>query len=661
MKHATLIIRPEYGTDPLELKLRDKGVSVFRHGVVAIQHEPVDNELVAQWRSTNWDGIIVVSPIAAHEFHKLLKTKGWPASNAYYTVGPGTADAILELNSQPVIWPAKGHNSESLLELSELQNVEGQKWLIVTGKNGRTILPDTLTKRGAQVTTAEIYSRQPQPAPSAEQIKAWKASDVRIISLTSAEQTTLFLEQLWPEESTWLKQCDWVVPGERIAKVLQKQGIAAKRVHYCGSATPQAVANTILSIKPAESSVMSKTPKAPKSGTKRKSTTDKSSGENAKAPAKSAVREPQIVPRARTGFLYFLFLLLAAGSASAGWWLWQQQQALAAETESRMERLASEQEGASQVTQPEFDRQQFAAEMTERLQQHVNDQLAQERSDYRQQLDRVSRNASAARDDIETLVDEQNRRIAQLSDQVRQSESRNSDHWHALEAFDLVTAAGHRLWFDYDKAGATELLNRAQSLLEDAGRSAYAPVIRQLSNDMALIEDLPSVDTDSIARRLQRLQQQVRELPFARGSAVAPEIEEEISENISEWRRNLAKAWDNFSGDVIRIQRTDEAAVNLNADQRAAVLLSMELQLQIAQQAVYRHQQEYYVSAMGQILTTLDDVFDPQSTEVMQFSAEAEELAAQSVEPVYPTRLLSHAMLRDLVDDIREGRSLNRE
>lgn len=169
MRPGVLLIRPDQHADPLELELRDHGYPVFRHAVVAIEPVAITKDELAAIVAEQWDGIVVISPNAAREFHSQLQDANlhWPQANAYFTVGPGTADVLSPLAKQPISWPAGDHNSEALLDFAELNATEGQKWLLITGENGRDLLPETLRQRGADVTICACYRRQ----PSTEEVK----------------------------------------------------------------------------------------------------------------------------------------------------------------------------------------------------------------------------------------------------------------------------------------------------------------------------------------------------------------------------------------------------------------------------------------------------------------------------------------------------------
>jgi uroporphyrinogen-III synthase len=72
-------------------------------------------------------------------------------------VGPGTASLLQDAGfttELPVTF-----NSEGLLKLPQLQQVKGQHILVVKGRGGRSLLQDTLIKRGAICHSLDVYCR----------------------------------------------------------------------------------------------------------------------------------------------------------------------------------------------------------------------------------------------------------------------------------------------------------------------------------------------------------------------------------------------------------------------------------------------------------------------------------------------------------------------
>ncbi len=84
---------------------------------------------------------------------------GWPEGVQCIAVGSRTARAMEDEGLQHVLSPRQGFNSEALLAMPELIDVQGRRVMIFRGEGGREVLADTLRARGAEVVYAEVYRR----------------------------------------------------------------------------------------------------------------------------------------------------------------------------------------------------------------------------------------------------------------------------------------------------------------------------------------------------------------------------------------------------------------------------------------------------------------------------------------------------------------------
>lgn len=640
MRPGVLLIRPDQHADPLELELRDHGYPVFRHAVVAIEPVAITKDELAAIVAEQWDGIVVISPNAAREFHSQLQDANlhWPQANAYFTVGPGTADVLSPLAKQPISWPAGDHNSEALLDFAELNATEGQKWLLITGENGRDLLPETLRQRGADVTICACYRRQ----PSTEEVKKAEPDwhqHVAVIMVSSAEQANLFFQALSPAGQDWARTCQWILPAGRIAEQVAEFGIAKVHIHEARSAMPSALVKTLLTLPSIEPKV------------KTTMNTEKESTSAAQQP----VRETQSNQFFTRAFLFLIVvsvLVLAAG----GWWVWQQQQSFNQATQAEInavnQRLASSE---SATTQPQ-DTAAIEAEV-ERIRELVNERLDSERAARERSVERLAARQEDAIASVQEGQSQMARQLTRMHEQLRAADLRHGGQRPVLEAYELVSMALQRLNFDYQRDAAIALLAQAESLLTEASADTYQLIIRQLRNDQELLREMPVVNTQAIVLQLLRLQTSARELPLVTSLQPADEAPTQDRSDLSNWRQNLASAWESFSSDLIKVRRHDGLPMHLDSDQRALLFGRIELQLQMAQQAALNHHHEYYQATLTEVLHYVDHYFATEHRLVVQFRAEIESLLQLPIEPEYPNRLLSHAMLRDLVNEMRDQHS----
>lgn len=108
------------------------------------------------------DLAVFVSPSAVRKGFE-LHAGPWPARIA--AVGEGTRRALQERGVREVLAPEARADSEALLALPALREVDGSHILIVRGVGGRELLARALRARGARVEIAECYRRAPPSAP----------------------------------------------------------------------------------------------------------------------------------------------------------------------------------------------------------------------------------------------------------------------------------------------------------------------------------------------------------------------------------------------------------------------------------------------------------------------------------------------------------------
>jgi uroporphyrinogen-III synthase len=74
-------------------------------------------------------------------------------------IGQATAQELKSAGIRSVIIPERGINSESLLAMPQMQDVNDQDILIVRGQGGHEELANVLRSRGANVEYWEVYQR----------------------------------------------------------------------------------------------------------------------------------------------------------------------------------------------------------------------------------------------------------------------------------------------------------------------------------------------------------------------------------------------------------------------------------------------------------------------------------------------------------------------
>ncbi|HLQ86567.1 MAG TPA: uroporphyrinogen-III synthase [Salinisphaeraceae bacterium] len=100
-------------------------------------------------------------------------------------VGAASAAALQQASGRSVHAPAAGDTSEDLLAIPALADVAGHQIMLLSGAGGRRKLMQALSARGAQVSKAALYRRQ--PAVISRQRLATLAQDNDSAVITSGE------------------------------------------------------------------------------------------------------------------------------------------------------------------------------------------------------------------------------------------------------------------------------------------------------------------------------------------------------------------------------------------------------------------------------------------------------------------------------------------
>ncbi|MEO8386219.1 MAG: uroporphyrinogen-III synthase, partial [Betaproteobacteria bacterium] len=148
--------------------LREAGAIAIEFPVLDIA--PITVSLAAK-DLTAADAFIFVSANAVEYGVPTVRRAGaFPASAEIFAIGRATAAALSDAGFTNVVSPQQSIDSEGLLALRQLRAVTGRHIILVKGQSelgGRRLLEQTLTARGARVTTLECYRRGPLMPDSA--------------------------------------------------------------------------------------------------------------------------------------------------------------------------------------------------------------------------------------------------------------------------------------------------------------------------------------------------------------------------------------------------------------------------------------------------------------------------------------------------------------
>ncbi len=218
-----LVTRPAHQAQPLCALIRACGGIPWVFPVLDIQPVADDSALErCRNRLEQYALAIFISANAVHyALPKLLENGALPAQLQLAAVGKGTAAAMQALGCAPHWLPAQ-FNSEGLLALPELQQMQGKRVLILRGEGGRELLAETLRERGAQLDTVAVY-RRCVPVLDKNAHPWLVQGEIDSIVISSGEGLQNLLQLLG--NPPWLQDKSWALISPRLLDKLRQAGV----------------------------------------------------------------------------------------------------------------------------------------------------------------------------------------------------------------------------------------------------------------------------------------------------------------------------------------------------------------------------------------------------------------------------------------------------
>jgi uroporphyrinogen-III synthase len=177
-------------------------------------------------RLDDFDWAAFVSPNAVEKaLGCILARRKWPARLRVATVGRSSEMALAAFGIHDVTAPAERFDSEALVALSELQDMQGRKVIVFRGDGGRELLGDTLAARGASVEYVACYRRGRPDLDPAPLHKLWGDGRLDAMTVTSSEGLRNLYDMVGKLGQAWLRKTPTFVPHARIAEAARALGL----------------------------------------------------------------------------------------------------------------------------------------------------------------------------------------------------------------------------------------------------------------------------------------------------------------------------------------------------------------------------------------------------------------------------------------------------
>ena len=580
MSHI-LITRPHGKGADLAQQLTQGGYQATLFPVLKIDYFTSDSSQLSPL--LNADKIIFISQDAVKALLALKPEINTKAQ--FYAVGEQTAEAIWQAFGVRAAVP-KQHDSEGLLALKSLQQIDGQNIVLVKGKDGRPTIAKNLKQRGAFLNNLVVYQRTPVEGNSTDWLDHWQSIDVKGIVITSNAAVDAIFRELSVQQLEWLRHCQFYVASARISEHLAAQQIDSANIHIAAGASDSAMFTCISEGNPMSEDI--KPTSQPADTKAAQSSTTKVNAKVADSPSatkKDFAMNQKTNPTnkqkvSKTGSLALLISLIVA--AGVGYQFYQ--------------KLNTQQQANQLINQLSADNQLLSKEL-----QAVK--VAQQT--LQQALFNSEQKVTAALAASEAQTQQQLESALQQAEQ--QAYSLNPQ-----EVTSLQRMAEFKLWAEKDYQGATAVLTRLDALLaEHPGTGAIRQAIHQ---DLQALSTVEPVAIEAIYLQLHGLLGQVDKLVF-NAVALPQEVEQEdqhaLSENVSDWQQNLANSWHQFKDNFIKIRQREDIAIEplLTEQERHLIQQRLSLYLSQAQDALLTKQASIYFTALSQAEVLVKDYF----------------------------------------------------
>ena len=241
-----LVTRPVDQAEKLSRLIEEHGGVAVRFPTLAIvpmEDSGTIQNTLAHLDRYHWLIFISANAVTMHGYHsdsdKIKKFK----SIRIAAIGKATAQALSLAGLPPDLVPENDYNSEALMAMPEMQQMQGQHCLIIRGEGGREELATMLRSRGASVEYLDIYKRI-IPGIECTAVSLLLMQDkLDIITVTSGESLQNLLIMLEEKHHHRLFEVPLVVVSNRIKQIAVDIGF--KQIAVTHSPSDEAILETV--------------------------------------------------------------------------------------------------------------------------------------------------------------------------------------------------------------------------------------------------------------------------------------------------------------------------------------------------------------------------------------------------------------------------------
>ncbi|SFD45625.1 uroporphyrinogen-III C-methyltransferase [Pseudoalteromonas denitrificans] len=586
-----LITRPKNKNESLVSFIEKKGFKAFSFPLLNLQPLEITSSQLSPLIDA--DKLIFISQDAVKSLAALSPVIN--PSAIFFAVGDKTAQTILEFFNKKAVVP-NNQDSEGLLELKSLQDIDGDSIVLIKGKGGRPLLAKTLKERRARLNTLNIYQRQKVVGNVSDWFQKWQQQKIDSIVLTSNAAVDVIFSDLTVKGCDWLRTCQFYVVSERTAKYLKTFNVPIDNIHNCNGASDEAILSEVI-----------------KQNSEAKNNFVKSHIQEASAImsdqsiSEKEVKQPETAnkqnskPKGNTvAILSLLIALGAAGGFAFNFYSNNQQQAL--------------------VQQLQMNNQS--------LEQSLNALKAQIQNNSANLTGAIKNELTSQKLQVETALNASEKNISEQLENSLNEIKNIKVTLNPQEVRSLHRMAEFKAKVEKDFVGAVDILTRLDSLLSEHSDTSELRAV--IAEDIQMLKGLSNVPVQDLYLKLHGLLNQVDTLPLNMvklPSLVNNTEQEVLSEDISDWQANLKHSWSLLVDDFIKVnERTEKIEPLLTKEEQSLIRQQVRFYISQSQTALQNQQVVIYKAALEQANKVLASFFDTNSSAVHNVNNELNQL-----------------------------------
>ena len=304
-----------------------------------------------------------------------------------------------------------------------------------------------------------------------------------------------------------------------------------------------------------------------------------------------------------------------------------------------------------------FDEQKnvFSANMQSVINQQTDQQLI---TQSRQTQSLLAAQAALYEDRLRNLnievAAQSQKTIDKLQRTVDQLSATKPSDWLIHEAQYLIRVAVRTLWLEKDTRAAVSLLSDADNRLKELNDPSFLSVRQIIREDITRLQLLPKINTDEILLQLMALTTQIPQLSLAVEDILGDKEADDglvLSDNVDDWKANLAQTWKQFLSDFITIrEHSADIEPLLSLEQQQNVLTNIKLKLQQAQWAVSHGKEAVFRQTLRDTNLLIAQYFSKEAIVNQSFMAIVTSLINEQVKIDYPSELKAFSAINQAIE-----------